>query len=172
MRWSFAPTLYLTDNEAVAKGFEKLKNGVAKPWQDHNDLWEQVRMASAAKDWQTQVKWIKGHANELNVATGLISEKEWAYIKGADASAVKGALAFKIPPSMKLELKKRQRVTEAWQRALVNIHEKRIDMLGLDQEQEGDEEQRDEDPMGWGGGLDSEGEEEHHPPTRPTRKLI
>ena len=125
VRWSFAPTLYLTDNEAVAKGYQKLEEGAAKPWRDHNDLWQQIRAAAIAKEWQTRVKWIKGHATELNVATGKITEKEWDYNKGADERAVKGALAFKVPPSIKMELKKRQKVTEAWQNALVSIHEKR-----------------------------------------------
>eukprot|EP00439_Symbiodinium_sp_Y106_P004539 s7647_g1.t1 len=111
-KWTPESTEYLTDNEAVATGFEKLLRGICKPWRDHNDLWAGL---SAVLDERGNdllcVSFVKGHASAEDISLGRASVKEALWNGAADRLAVAGAALHALPPSVLLRHQRQVTVT-------------------------------------------------------------
>ncbi|CAE7405810.1 unnamed protein product [Symbiodinium sp. CCMP2592] len=125
-RWTPCLTEYLCDNEAVVVGFEKLLCGSAQPWADHVDLWSALRQVLDERGVDLlQVSFVKGHADELDIATGRATLKEACWNTEADRLAVQGAALHDVPAAAKDLFRRREFVTKLMQRTLLAVHEAR-----------------------------------------------
>ena len=134
VRWAFAPTLYLTDNDAVRAGFYKLLAGSTRPWKEHGDLWDVVGKAVAARGAEFfAVKYVPGHTTAADIASGRITAEKHRRNGQADKLAVQGAALHAVPVALKMQLRRQRNVTMQWQRALLAIHAERTHLWQADQ---------------------------------------
>ena len=127
-RWTPKATEYLTDNEAVQVGFEKLLLHHPRPWTEHNDLWHALRQVLEHRGWDfLVVSFVKGHATEVDIGLGRASPKEAQWNDQADCLAVAGAAAHSVPDDLAERFRRQARVTKLMQRTLLDIHAARTD---------------------------------------------
>ena len=128
-RWCARPVEYLTDNEAVCIGFDKMLLGHPKPWKEHNDLWRCLRevVDTKGKDF-LQVSFVKGHADVFDIATGRATPKEAQWNDAADKLAVQGASMHAVPAELKHRFRRQLHVTCLMQKTLLAIHAERTSL--------------------------------------------
>ena len=112
-----------SDSKYVVDGANELLNGgtVAKT-RDHRDLWSRLRTAlRSAGRGTVSVSWVKGHAKQVDVVRGRITQADLVGNHGADALAVAGAFQHMVPGQVAQEALRRQTLAIATHRMMVRI---------------------------------------------------
>jgi len=111
-----------TDSEWVCKGFRSWRNWVEGGWQgDHADLWRMLGCELSARVCDVEVLWVKGHAKDIDVQRGRTTHEDKVGNDGADALAVAGAAAHRVPPEVVAAAKARQKMAKQTHEMMVTI---------------------------------------------------